>query len=120
MNIDSLMAASRAGLDAEQNKILQANTRIAYANTPLSNTQASAFTKMAGLDANTDTTNTRKAYEPGHPDADGAGFVHYPDVNIVDEMLSLMTSSRAYEANVKSFNTMRSMIAKALDIGGNR
>jgi flagellar basal-body rod protein FlgC len=120
MNIDALMAASRSGLDLEQNKILQANTRIAYANTPMPNLQASAFAKLAGLDNSGGTQNTRKSYEPGHPDADAAGFVHYPDVNIVDEMLSLMTSSRAYEANVKSFNTMRSMIAKALDIGANR
>lgn len=58
--------------------------------------------------------------EPGHPDADDKGFVAYPNVNLVSEMVTLMTASRAYEANVSALNAAKAMALKTLEIGGNR
>jgi len=62
----------------------------------------------------------RLVYDPGHPDADANGFVTYPGVNPVSEMVQLMTVTRAYEANVRAFNAARSMAQHALEIGSTR
>jgi flagellar basal-body rod protein FlgC len=60
----------------------------------------------------------RMVYDPGHPDADEKGFVAYPDINPVSEMINLMTATRAYEANVRAMNAAKTMALKALEIGG--
>lgn len=62
--------------------------------------------------------NMRKnvVYDPSHPDADAEGFVVYPDINIVEEMVDLMVASRAFEANVTVVNAAKSMITKSLEI----
>lgn len=62
----------------------------------------------------------RMSHEPGHPDADEKGFVAYPNVNLVTEMVGMMTATRAYEANVSALNAAKAMALKALEIGGNR
>lgn len=56
-------------------------------------------------------------YEPGHPDADEDGYVVMPNVNIVTEMVNMISASRSYEANVTAMNTTKSMMAKTLEIG---
>ena len=64
-----------------------------------------------------DASPFRTVYEPQHPDADANGYVRMPNVNVVAEMVDMITASRAYEANVTSINTAKSMMAKALEIG---
>lgn len=59
----------------------------------------------------------QKVYEPSHPDADSSGYVEYPNVNVVTEMVNLMTASRAYEAGVTSIESIKSMAQAALRIG---
>lgn len=59
----------------------------------------------------------RMVLEPGHPDADAKGFVAYPAVNSVAEMVNVMTAVRSYEANVIALNGAKAMAMKALDIG---
>ena len=54
-------------------------------------------------------------YDPGHPDADENGYIKMPDINIIEEMVNMMMALRAYEANVKAFNTSKVMFQKALD-----
>ncbi len=56
-------------------------------------------------------------YEPDHPDADDLGYVAYPNVDPLREMVDLMTASRSYEANVTALNTSKAMFMKALEIG---
>lgn len=60
----------------------------------------------------------RLVHEPGHPDADARGFVAYPAVDPLREMLTLMTATRAYEANLSALNAARTMAQRALEIGG--
>ena len=55
-------------------------------------------------------------YEPAHPDADEKGYVAYPDINPVIEMVNLVEATRSYEANVASFNTHKNIDSKTLDI----
>ena len=64
-------------------------------------------------------TPPRLVYEPSHPDADQKGFVAYPAINPVNEMVTMITATRAYEANVAALNAARVMAMKALEIGGN-
>ncbi|WP_353119039.1 flagellar basal body rod protein FlgC [Nitratidesulfovibrio sp.] len=64
----------------------------------------------------TDSRPLKRVYEPGHPDADQDGFVAYPDINVVEEMASLMTAQRGYEANVTTIDTVKAMYTKALEI----
>jgi flagellar basal-body rod protein FlgC len=64
-----------------------------------------------------DQTPFKLVYDPSHPDATVEGYVRLPNVDLSKEMVDLLASSRAYEANVTSFNTGKSMMLKALDIG---
>lgn len=59
----------------------------------------------------------QKVYDPSHPDAGEDGFVLMPNVNLVEEMVELVSASRAYEANVTAFNATRHMAMRALEIG---
>lgn len=63
-----------------------------------------------------DPSALRTVYDPQHPDADEDGYVHYPNVNPVTEMVDMMTATRAYEANVTAMNAAKNMALKALDI----
>jgi flagellar basal-body rod protein FlgC len=65
-------------------------------------------------------TSPRRVFDPGHPDADARGFVAYPDVSPVSEMVRLVEIGRAYEANVRALSMARSMAMKALEIGSER
>lgn len=56
-------------------------------------------------------------YDPSHPDANEQGYVEMPNVNTIDEMVNMISASRSYEANVNSFNSMKAMFTKALEIG---
>lgn len=64
-----------------------------------------------------DTTPGALVYEPGHPDANADGYVEYPNVNVVTEMVNMMTASRAYEAGVTSIESLKAMARAALRIG---
>ncbi|MER3402639.1 MAG: flagellar basal body rod protein FlgC [Armatimonadota bacterium] len=64
-----------------------------------------------------DPSPPRMVYQPGHPDADANGYVTYPNVDMVHEMVDLITASRAYEANIQAFNTAKNMFLRTLDIG---
>lgn len=64
-----------------------------------------------------DDTPGPMVYDPGHPDANAEGYVEKPNVNIVTEMVDMITAQRAYEANSTAINAAKAMISKALDIG---
>lgn len=56
-------------------------------------------------------------FEPSHPDANKEGFVAYPGVNTVMEMVNMMSAVRAYEANTVAISAAKSMAMKAIDLG---
>ncbi len=64
-----------------------------------------------------DTAPPRMEYDPGHPQANAQGYVAYPNVNPVEEMVDMITASRAYEAGVTSMSTAVNMAERALSIG---
>lgn len=56
-------------------------------------------------------------YNPSHPDANEEGYVMMPNVNTAQEMVDMLSASRAYEANITAFNATKAMALKALEIG---
>ncbi|MEM9444107.1 MAG: flagellar basal body rod protein FlgC [Verrucomicrobiota bacterium] len=56
-------------------------------------------------------------YNPSHPHADEKGMVAMPNVNIIEEMVDLMTATRAYEANTKVVQGSKKMVESAMRIG---
>lgn len=62
----------------------------------------------------------RMVFDPGHPDADDRGFVAFPDISPVSEMVRLIEINRAYEANVRAMNLAKTMALRALEIGADR
>lgn len=64
-----------------------------------------------------DPNDERVVYDPGHPDADANGYVRMPNVNVVEEMVDMISATRAYEANVTALNATKSMISSAIELG---
>lgn len=64
-----------------------------------------------------DTSPFKKVYDPNHPDADQDGYVSMPNVDMLSEMVNMISATRAYEANVTTINAAKSMAMKALEIG---
>jgi flagellar basal-body rod protein FlgC len=58
-----------------------------------------------------------RRYEPGHPDADGEGYVAYPNVDTMAEMANLVEGSRSYQANLAAMSIVKAMINRTLDLG---
>jgi flagellar basal-body rod protein FlgC len=59
----------------------------------------------------------RSVYQPGHPDADANGYVRMPNVNVMEEMMNMISASRSYEANVKAIGATKDMVRNTLRIG---
>ena len=59
----------------------------------------------------------QQRFEPEHPMADEEGYVYYPNVNIVEEMTNMISSSRSFQANVDVMNAARTMMQRVLTLG---
>jgi len=59
-------------------------------------------------------------FNPTHPDADEEGYVRMPNVNIVEEMVNMIATSRSYEANITAMGVARTMTNRTLEIGAGR
>jgi flagellar basal-body rod protein FlgC len=64
----------------------------------------------------TDHSNPIKRYEPGHPHADKDGYVSYPNVNPMEEMVNVLSATRSYEANLQAVNAAKEMTQRTLEI----
>jgi len=69
------------------------------------------------LEIGTDMSEFKYDYNPSHPDADENGYVRLPNVEVVQEMVDMMSAFRAYEANITALNTFKDMAVKTLEIG---
>ncbi|RUL72727.1 flagellar basal body rod protein FlgC [Dyella choica] len=138
MVVDQIFSATRFGLEYERLRIEAASHNVAMANTPnqpghparlmrVSAPYAASFNAMLGDTGHSvpsqpvmlaTEASTREEHDPNDPAADKNGMVSYPRVDMVSQMSALMDASRAYEANVRAFNTLRSMALHALDLGG--
>ena len=78
---------------------------------------ASAVKGVAVTQISQDAGPPRLEYDPGHPKANAQGYVAYPNVNPVEEMVDMITASRAYEAGITAMSTAVNMAERALGIG---
>jgi flagellar basal-body rod protein FlgC len=63
------------------------------------------------------TAPMKMVYDPKHPMADAKGYVSMPNVNVVDEMVNMISASRSYQNNVDVLNTSKTLLLKTLTIG---
>lgn len=132
------LTAERLRMDVISKNIANANTTRTSAGTPyrrqipifkeMENTSfADVFEQALGKQTpgegvevvaiKEDMSDFKREYNPSHPDADEDGYVLLPNVDVVTEMINLISASRAYEANVTLINGTKSMAMKALSIG---
>lgn len=132
------MTAERLRMDVISRNIANANTTRTAAGTPyrrqmavVKQVNAGSFEDMlsqatgsivtgSGVEVSNiveDQSPFKMVYNPGHPDADEDGYVEMPNVDTVTEMINMISATRAYEANVTSINSAKTMAMKALDIG---
>lgn len=124
------LSAQRARLNVVSSNLANAETTRTEEGGPYIRKQAIFQTKNAGFEDEMDQamqgvemteiaddqTPTRWVWDPGHPDANAEGYVEYPNVNVVEEMADMIVASRSYEANVTSFQTLKQMAQRALQI----
>ncbi len=76
----------------------------------------SILKKVEVVNIKDDPSPFKEVYDPGHPDADERGIVRYPNVDVITEMVELLSASRAYEANLAVLSTTRSMYLRTLEL----
>jgi flagellar basal-body rod protein FlgC len=74
-----------------------------------------ASVKVTGIV--TDQTPGRRVFDPKHPMADGEGYVTTSNVNVVEEMVNMISASRAYQTSVEVMNTAKTLLLKTLTLG---
>ena len=135
------MEVSASGLAAQRTRMNVASSNLANAQTtqaaggtgpykrrdvtmaavPVPEAQGSQFAGsvhgVAVTQITQDSSPPRLEYDPGHPQANAQGYVAYPNVNPVEEMVDMITASRAYEAGITAMSTAVNMAEKALGIG---
>jgi len=117
------LSAHRQWMDLISGNIANAETTRTPAGGPFRR-QLAVFMEMADTagqprgvkvaDVIDDDSELRKVYEPAHPDADAEGYVSYPNVNVVMEMVDLIAASRACEANATVLEAAKGMFMRAV------
>lgn len=125
----SIYEISLSGMSFEKARLAAATHNIAKANlvagspTQLGNLHTVAaqgeanFLQAIQHQVVTVPNQTKALYKPDHAAADENGFVYSLQVNVAEQMLTINSATRAYEANIKAFNAYKDMGAKALEIG---
>lgn len=146
MNIDRVFAVVGSALDAQRQRLNIIASNLANAESTRTpeggpyirrdvvfqaspagqqffNVFANAFGDQSGpsgvrvTDVIQDDRPLRTVYDPSHPDADEQGYLHLPNVNPIEEMVNLMSATRAYEANLAVMETGKTMTLRALEMG---
>ncbi len=75
------------------------------------------ITKVSVAGVVEDPSPAKSVFNPSHPLADAQGYVKMPNVNVVDEMVNMMSASRSYQSNVEVMNTAKTLLQKTLTLG---
>jgi flagellar basal-body rod protein FlgC len=116
LNLANANSAGQAGGDVYRPLRLISGPRTNFA----SYLEGGAGARPAGVQVNgveASTAAPRRAWEPGHPEADADGFVSYPALDHAGEMTRMVTTARVYEANLVAMNIARQMYSKAIELG---
>jgi flagellar basal-body rod protein FlgC len=104
-------AESVAGPDGKPYKARQ----VLFQTQMMDAEQSSAGVRVASIVE--DSTEPRKLHEPSHPLADENGYVTMTNVNVVEEMVNMISASRSYQSNVDVMNTAKNLLQKTLQLG---
>jgi len=85
-------------------------------NSPVGGSQDGKIPFVSGEEIVIEPEAFKVIYDPSHPDADEDGNVMMPDINVISEMVDMLTASRAYEANISVVRSAKSMAMDALEI----
>ena len=114
-NVDSTTSANGQPYRARQ---------VVFETVPISNPISNAVREasVAGMGVRVsgvveDTSPLKRQYDPKHPMADEQGYVTSPNVNVVEEMVNMISASRSYQTNADMMNTAKSLLQKALTLG---
>ena len=123
MSTDAIFAVTRQGLDFERGRMEAASRRIATANLPLATRRdalnAAGANQFAATLPGTDSADgSHNVQDPQSPLAGADGMVAYPDTELAQEMSTLMSAQRGYQADIRAFNALHGMLLKSLTIGG--
>ena len=105
-NADSATSASGEAYRAKQ---------VVFEAQPGANGGASTGVKVQRVIE--DPSPLKQVYDPKHPMADDKGYVSMPNVNVVDEMVNMLSASRSYQTNVETMNAAKTLLLKTLTIG---
>ena len=108
-NIANADSAAAAGGNVYRAK------QVVFEAVPTESGNGPAKVQVAGVVE--DASAPRKVFDPKHPLADGEGYVSMPNVNIVEEMVNMMSASRSYQSNIEVMNTAKNLLLKVLTIG---
>ena len=119
------LVSQRKRLDFIANNIANINTTRTEAGGPyqprdliFSELLSSETDKLSGVNFEEviSTKDPKLVFDPSHPDANEDGYVAYPDINMIDEMVSMMQATRAYEANIQVITSAKAMMARSFEI----
>lgn len=126
-NLSQAMRVSSTGMAAERFRMDVISVNISNANSMKTGAQDPYRRHVVRLEGNengvqvsgidVDQSPLQASYEPGSPFADKDGNVYKTNIEPIQEMVDMMSASRAYEANIAAFNTAKSMVKSALSIG---
>jgi flagellar basal-body rod protein FlgC len=88
--------------------------QVVFSSVPLAG-DAGAGVRVTGVLE--DPSPAKQVYNPQHPLANTQGFVSMPNVNVVDEMVNMISASRSYQNNVEIMNTAKTLLLKTLQLG---
>jgi len=144
MDMDQAFAISASGMDAQKKRLNVISNNLAnvestttseggpyrrkdviFNSVPIRSSFGEALTSAGGVPMQgvevtqviEDQRPFKKILDPTHPSADAEGYVLYPNVNPIEEMVNMITALRSYEANVSAFNATKSMALKTMEIG---
>ena len=126
MTLPTISEAALAGLSYERSRVEMATLRIAVANASFASEAQAVdflqqlrprFPELLQSQPNRD-DEIKSILSPGDPMADARGYIYRINVDPTHEMATLVSASRAYEANIRAYNVNRDMTNAALNIGG--
>ncbi len=88
--------------------------QVVFSAKPIEGTAATAVKVTEVVE---DSAPPKLMYDPKHPLADEKGYVSMPNVNVVEEMVNMISASRSYQNNVETMNSAKAMLLKTLTIG---
>ena len=88
--------------------------QVVFSATPLAGTPSTGVKVKEVVE---DNTAPKLMYDPKHPLADEKGYVAMPNVNVVEEMVNMISASRSYQTNVETMNSAKAMLLKTLTLG---